>query len=321
MRKLPASTFGLLTTLFLSLIASGCSGAASGEGVASASETAAATVSGAVSSGAQGKLAWAPARNTKSWRELLLPSAWAATSCPTTLDGVAGLNCEVDDSGKSLMLAYNSCNFGNNSAVWDGALILTSSAPVSCGSVPSQDPGATLLRTFAPGTTRAIGNSVHVAQVDTATPSGFETPVSGGSLTTYVSASRRTLEIKGIHVLSQKIFRGNGNSNRVQTEADHTLSTVAGSALEMTITAEGDVTVNGTVLVQHNLARYVGASVFEDVKYVAGCCHPQAGTVTTTLRGSRTGTETLEFTNSECGSAKFKNEQGGESSLTLSRCF
>ncbi|OFZ52962.1 MAG: hypothetical protein A2428_08425 [Bdellovibrionales bacterium RIFOXYC1_FULL_54_43] len=308
----------LVAVVTIAWALSGCG--KSNDEVITMSEMAVATVSGNVNSGSVGTLSlnlrdgilldwWFP-----------INTAYAAHSCPRPSTAVDGLDCSVDGTGKTMTLAYNSCNFGNNSAVWNGTEILASSAAVSCGQFPSETPGTTLARTFGPGTTRTVGNSVHVSAIDTTNPSGYETPVSGGSLITY-DANGKKLEIKGVHVLSQKIFRGNGNTDRVETEADHTLSTVPDNPLDVRLN-NGVRTVNGTVKVQHNVEKYTGTAVFENVVYSsADCCLPQSGTITTTLSGSRSGTETLSFSASDCGSAKLENGKGEMNAILLKRCF
>jgi len=115
----------------------------------------------------------------------LIKEAVAGFSCPTPATGSNGIDCSVDASGKMMTLNYNSCNFGNNSAVWKGSVLLTSSANVSCGTFPSELPGATLTRTFGPDTVRSIGNSVHVTKIETTEKSGYAQPVSGGTRITF----------------------------------------------------------------------------------------------------------------------------------------
>ncbi|MGZ3699709.1 MAG: hypothetical protein ACXWP5_16340 [Bdellovibrionota bacterium] len=259
------------------------------------SELAAGAVSGTINGGSSG----GSAATANTAMDL---STQPAASCPTPQAGIAGTNCSVDSTGMIMTLTYNSCDFGNRSAVWNGSVILASNAPVSCGTFPSQAAGAALARTFGPGTTRTIGESVHVALLDTSTPSGYAEPVSGGTLTTYSTGSRQ-IDIKGIHVQETKEFRGSHTETEIQW--DHTISTPATSPLTVAVDSSGTRVVNGTVTVQHNLAKYTGAVTFSNVTYVAaaGCCFPQSGTITTVLSGSRTGTETLQFTGASCGDA------------------
>jgi hypothetical protein len=303
------------------------SGCGKSSDVVTMSDIASATVSGAVNSGSKGTLAYgnesSGGSSSRTFLASLLPieTAWAGTSCPRPETSVDGLNCSVDSTGKVMTLAYRSCNFGNNSAVWDGTEILSSSDPVSCGTSPSEAPGARLLRTFGPGTTRTVGSSVHVASIDTDNASGYERPVAGGVEISYLSTGRE-IEIKGVHVLSQKIFRGNGNAGRIQTEADHTVSTEKDKPLSVAV-SNGTRVVNGVVSVQNNLDKYTGTAEFKDVTYDAdsGCCLPQSGTLTVTMSGSRSGTETLTFSSSGCGDAKMEDEKGDLRDITLTRCF
>lgn len=292
------------------LIASCSSGTDRNESV---SEIATAAASGFANTRPDGTLAKAP-------RFSLLREAIAGFPCPVPATGSLNNNCSVDGTGKVMTLTYNSCNFGNNSAVWKGSLVLTSSSPVSCGSFPSEADGETLTRTFGEGTTRTIGNSVHVTRIDTATPSGYSTPVSGGTRITFQSSTDRKIEVLGVHVTATKQFRGNGNDGRVETVWDHTVSTAEERPLQAQLVS-GGVVLNGTLVTQNNLDQSTGTSVFENVVYAPGCCHPIAGSVTTTLSGSQSGTETLSFSSDSCGSAEFKNLSGKTSTLSLVHCL
>lgn len=48
-------------------------------------------------------------------------------------------------------------------------------------------------------------------------------------------------------------------------------------------------------------------------------CLPVSGSITTTLTGSRTGTETLTI--SGCGAASVTNEKGTTATVVLARCL
>jgi len=279
----------------------------------STSEIAVAIASGMMNSRPDGAQA-------KRFRLSLISEAVAGFLCPTPVTGSSGFDCSVDETGKIMTLNYNSCNFGNNSAVWKGSVVLASSSNVSCGSFPSEDAGATLTRTFSPGTTRTIGQSVHVTKIDTSEKSGYSVPVSGGSRITYENETELRLDILGVHLTATKQFRGKGNEGQAIAVWDHTSNTASDQPLRAK-RVSGGLVLNGTLITQNNLDLSTATSKFEDVTYISGCCYPASGSVTTEFSGSKAGTETLNFSHKNCGSAELKNSAGAVSNLTLVHCL
>jgi hypothetical protein len=84
------------------------------------------------------------------------------------------------------------------------------------------------------------------------------------------------------------------------------------------VTSGGNVT--GTVVLQHNLAKYTATSSV-NLNYTSGCVHPSSGSITTTFSGTQTGTETLNFNLSTCGQASLIGTGGSTSTVTLGHIF
>ena len=95
---------------------------------------------------------------------------------------------------------------------------------------------------------------------------------------------------------------------------DHTLT--GKLSIQGTATAH---TVNGSVTVQHNLARYTVTATFSDVAYglQEGCCFPTSGRIETTVPGG--GSKTLAFT-STCGEATLTRPDRMSEAYALKRC-
>jgi hypothetical protein len=172
-----------------------------------------------------------------------------------------------------------------------------------------------ITRTYGTGTTRTNAHGV-VLSIDTADPSGWDTQISpqpsGGTKVTRM-ASGRTIDIMGIHYVAEKSATDNTKL------WDHTVSTP--EPLMVNIASDGARLVSGTVVVQHNLAKFTAKAELSDVAFdVATCgCFPVSGSITTTLSGSRNGTETLDITG--CGQAMFSDAKGIKATLTLTRCL
>lgn len=225
-----------------------------------------------------------------------ISSAVARASCPYYIAG--STSC----SSNAVTFTYDDCSFGNSVATWTGSQTLQFGGGATCDTTTLPLTGSgTLTRNLAPGTVRFSPSGLAVA-LDTQNASGWYQQVSGGFLITGV-AGGHTVTIDGLHMVS--------------AHWDHTLSTI--TPLQVTIDGSGNRTfVSGTAQIQHNLAKYVGSVVFNEVYVPAGSCFPSSGSVTTTFTGSRSGSETLQFNG---GSSATLTSNGQSTSVTLSHCF
>lgn len=109
-----------------------------------------------------------------------------------------------------------------------------------------------------------------------------------------------------------------------------TTDTVGGTAWDGTVIPNTGTSVSnsggtraitgGTMKVYHNVLRYSAAVTFTGVQWTSSsCCYPTAGSISTTLTGSVTGTSTLSFSTT-CGSATFVDTSGTSSTVTLNQC-
>lgn len=240
----------------------------------------------------------------------LMPShALAApTACPVLSNAKL-----ADCSNGKLTLALDSCQYERLNktfakAVWTGSKTLDfgTSCPKRLLDI------AMVTRTVGDNTTRTGADGI-VLTIDTATPSGYDTQISpppaGGTGITRSTGSR-TIDIMGIHYIAQK-----GKTKLW----DHTLST--SDPLAITIEKDGSRSVSGTVVLQHNLAKFTAKAELSDVVFnFAKCgCLPVSGTITATLTGSRTGTETLDIMG--CAQAAYADEKGVKTTVALRHCL
>lgn len=181
-----------------------------------------------------------------------------------------------------------------------------------------------MTRTVGAGTTRLGLNGVTVS-IDTATASGWDTSVtpqpSGGTTIIFSGGDgTRNVSIKGIHLVASKTVKKKGKDTAI-TVWDHTISSVAEEPLSITKSGTERTITTGTVVVQHNILLYTAKAAFSGVKFdptTCGCL-PTAGTITTQLSGSKTGTETLTITG--CGTATIQDSTGAKTDITLNHCI
>jgi hypothetical protein len=332
-----------LPSLSCALLACGafaCSSAATSTDLnPSGSEVAVSVVSGALNNNSGSGVAWNPAPPKSSAMERALAflnpvgTAYAATwSCAgdtlaPSFDGAAGNPYAFTPASCSVVWGTGK----SASSDWSGPFTMTYGA--SCDAthpfMELQAAGCELTRTSgASGDTRTItgpdGNSYSIDHDTNGAGTGWDStvtpaPNNGGVTVTCGAdgcASGRTLVINGSHLT------GTVSINGVDTTIwDHTVVSGAGG---ITVTgAEAGREVSGTVIVEHNLLRYVSTTTFDAVGYGEPlCCFPTAGRVSTTFsQGANVGkTESIVFT-AACGEAVLTKPNGTTEALTFEHCL
>jgi hypothetical protein len=188
--------------------------------------------------------------------------------------------------------------------------------------VTDQTAACMVTRTTGPsGNTRTItgpdGNSYAVEHDTNGAGTGWDTSVSPAPDDGGVVVTPASILIHGSH-LTGTVEIG----HRTTTIWDHTVSTPSG-AITVATTAVGGRVVDGSVTVQHNLARETAVTTFAGVTYDRpACCFPSSGSVSTSFTaGSLAGkTETLTF-GALCGDATLTRADGTTESLVLQHCL
>jgi len=146
-------------------------------------------------------------------------------------------------------------------------------------------------------------------------------PSNGGIVLTCAAAgcsSGLNLVVNGSH-LTGTLTPAGGTSSTIW---NHTASTGPGG---ITVTGEGvHRIVSGTIVVQHNLAKFTSTSTFNNVAFAdATCCYPTSGMVTTTFQDgtAATKTESLTFNSVACGEATLTTKDGTTVPMTLKHCI
>jgi hypothetical protein len=185
--------------------------------------------------------------------------------------------------------------------------------------------------TSASGNTRTLtgpdGSSYSVTHDTNGEGTGWDSsvtpsPTNDGVVATCAAggcASGLSLKVNGSH-LTGTLTPAGGSADRWW---DHTVTT-GSDGVAVTISGTSRV-VSGTVIVQHNLAKFTSTTTFNNVEYGdANCCFPSGGSVTTTFsKGPYQGkTETLSFgTALGCGEATLTKPDGVKVAFTLKHCI
>ncbi len=323
------------------LLAAGCHTTDTSASDGSGSEIAASVVSGALNNSAGSSVADSrqlPRPEREFWRPLLdalrpVSEAFAAKwSCQ-------GGNLQpkfAGDKGNPYTYTPISCTvtWGNgktSSVTWSGTFSLNYSK--ECDAlhpwIGNQIAGCGVTRTTAAGgNTRTLtgpaGNSYAVVHDTHGATSGWDSSVTPAPSDSGVVATCGASGCKegGTLVISGSHLTGNVTSGGKTSKLwDHTVSTSAGG---LTIASSGaNREVSGTVIVQHNLAKFTTKTTFNQVKYSdPSCCFPTSGSITTAFTGGpHVGkTESLAF-NGACGDATLTASDGTTSTLVLQHCL
>jgi hypothetical protein len=244
----------------------------------------------------------------------LSPSSYA----PGTTFQWTPISCSLTyRNGKQASVQWSSYFDLNYGSSCTGSSFQLSSQPSGCV-VTRTTPTGGNTRTL----TRQSGQS-HAVNIDTTSPGGWDSSISTNSGGTVISAegsgssgfSARQIAINGTHLTSTLDGQVNWN---------HTVSTDPNNPLEFVGVGASKVLTSGTVILQHNLAKFTSSSVVQSplVFSNVNCCFPTSGSVETTFHGGPYDgkTETIEFS-SDCGEATLVNSAGVSSSVTLSDCL
>ena len=236
----------------------------------------------------------------------LCPSAYADANSL----GTNPLSCDTD-TNSIIDFSYSQCQAGPTSnAILNGDVNFYFPNQ-DCTTTPLIDGNVNFTRIHQPGNYRLSGSGAKLF-FDSVTSYGYHSSVSGGAslnvgsssgdpnnLVVSVTVTLLGLNIKGVGQNSKPIW-------------DHTITS---SALTLSINSGIKTISSGTITVQENLSNYTGSVVISSaLVWTAPCNFPTQGTVTTTLSGSLSGTETLVF-QPNCGYAKLTKK--GITSLIL----
>ncbi len=220
------------------------------------------------------------------WRRALAavePSAYGAACYPFSFSACAsGVRTET----------FSSCSYG--AATIDGSVTLTFSDTAACGLVAAGD---SVARTANFSVTGPYGGTLAVSS-----------PGGGQVLTR--TATGWTFAVPGM----ERVLTG---------PAGHKLfdiSTMTTTDLTLTGTSRADRTiVSGTLVVEHNIAKYQVALTPNNLTWSAKCTCAVSGSLTGTVSGGADDGKSATVTLTGCGTADV-SINGESESVTMDRC-
>jgi hypothetical protein len=172
----------------------------------------------------------------------------------------------------------------------------------------------TVTLTFSDSTCALSSAGDSVTRTGNFTATGFE----GGTLTVSSPGGGQQLTNNGAGAFSYDVLGMERVAVRPNGDQLFDISTSTSAPIGVTgLTRATRVANGGTLVVQHNLAKYTATLTPNDVTWAATCNCAVSGSFTGTLSGSRTGSYALELTG--CGTANLTVGTVTES-IELDRC-
>ncbi len=226
-----------------------------------------------------------PSQARKSWHTIVggafnfLPSAFAAALCPTYQ--TVGAECTA--AGATLWLSYNACQMlGLGIATWSGTQALVKSAgSAQCGEFPHPGASGNLIRQFVTGPQTTTPGKL---SIDNWRTRSLVIDHASEDLANFNHDVIAPLLNDGYGL--QVNFNANGlrESLALKHRAyvigrfDHSVN---GSLAIQEPAPNGDRTVNGSIVVYHNLMRVIGTSTVSGLVHTRTCCLPVSGSIST----------------------------------------
>lgn len=218
-------------------------------------------------------------------------------------------------SGNTIQLTDGGCTRSDDSDEVRTGIVQYLFTSGQCTPTP-RGQAVTFIRSFPSGMVQTNSEQRTITS-DTNTPSGWQTSIPGGG-TQFVYdpvANTRSIQILGVHMVATQMTEI-GNDFKVRTIWDRTIS--SGTPL---VYDQGQRQIlSGSLSVQHNYSKYTAVvSITTPLQFQLGVCNPVSGVITSTWRGSQSGTETLTYLGND--QASLLDSQGNLTTITLSHCF
>jgi hypothetical protein len=213
-------------------------------------------------------------------------------------------SCTVVDS-KNVRTRTFDCSFGLRGATAEGDIRLEYSA-ASCAFTANN---SEITRTVNLTLTSKRGRQIQISAASHQDYRG-ET-LGGGQKLKRIGANQVELEILGVN---RKVLGAGGNELiNVSTRSLGSLKLATGSLLQDLKVSEGQFEVI------HNRAKFVTTWTAKDLSWSSGCGCPKSGTLSAAMSGEKTGSLSIEFTDS-CGLVKLIQDDQSETEVELDHC-
>lgn len=229
--------------------------------------------------------------------------------------GCAFANVRSNCSGAVRTISWNSCTL--STMTMTGGWTETFSSNTACSNFTNagglSSNGDAVTRTTDFSTATFLSGATLTTDTNGGTAWDGSVISSNGVTVTQGAGSTRTVNIDGIH----RVLKGPLGTKWF----DHFLTgniTMSGKR-----SSGNRVITGGTLTVYHNLLKYTASNAVSGVSWgSSSCCYPTAGTISTTLTGSVTGSVSLDFSPgaATCGNATYTNTAGTTSTVVLTHC-
>ncbi len=229
---------------------------------------------------------------TNIWQNLLFPSAYA-DSCirPFYSTCVNGVKTET----------YSGCQIGSSNKSLSGSITLSYSH-MSC--TLSTD-GDYLTRTFDITVAGPRGGTLTKTS---AVQSDYKGDSYGGGGKVTKTSAGFDLEFLGKHLKLSK---------KDKSLMDVSIRTLSPLKVTGGLSRSQRQISNGSIEINHNLAKFTSVITASDLQWSSSCCHPISGSLSITYSGSKTGTASVQFNG--CGTGNLQ-EDGQSREIELSYC-
>ncbi len=226
----------------------------------------------------------------------------ARSQIPICREEIANSGCVVNGAASAITLTFRDCRLANTYAIANGEVTyLFNNASCSIRS-----DGDSVNRQFDINLNKLFRAS---AKLSTARHENYLGEVYGGGGILTNTVAGWEIEILGRY-------------HQLKSAAGRVLADVSVHSegkFEILKTGGGRTVSGGTLVIDHNLAKYTAKYSPRSLTWDTSCLCPVSGLVDITFSGSKNGSGSLEFLS--CGVAKISRGDGSSRKLEMPRCF
>jgi hypothetical protein len=179
----------------------------------------------------------------------------------------------------------------NQDALLKGTVTLTFDTPTTCATWLTGTAQSGTVTWTSTNFDRVLADATAVT-TSSAPSDNYNNVSIGGGIETAFSSSSFAISVLGVRTV-----RVLGDT----TIYDHSVHTSSAINASISPSSATPVISSGTITVDHNLANYSAFGTLSALSWNSNCCVPDAGQMSFTLSGSRTGTVVVNFNTGTCG--------------------
>lgn len=234
----------------------------------------------------------------------------AASSTAFCTDRTASQICTGSSGNFLKTVNYNSCTPTSGSATLAGTNTLTYNDATTC---QMDTAGDILTRTH--NLIYTLNDGTQLAATSNAFNNYQNAIISGGTMISRTATlGSYQVQIAGM----TRKYMANSAITMSLSAKSQTTSTVQFSPAASTF-RNGRMVNGGVIAVDHNTSQFTTLIAPVNLSWITGCCHPQTGSLNLTLSGTLTGSGTVVFSNSSCGSFNYTLTLSGQTTSGTGR--